>query len=328
MSTHPAGSRLGRFCFAVAAIAALFAAPVQAETYPSKPVRVIMSTAAGSAPDVIARIVTDRLSQIWGQQIVVINRPGAGGLLAAQAAVASDPDGYTLYLPSASSLVVLPEQQKLAFDMEKDFVPIGLVGYQPFVIAVSPSLGVNTLAELIALAKKKPGEIMYAGNFRGSLPNLTGELFRNRAGIDITFVPYAGVANAFQDILAGRVPVVVEGVSALSGAIQQGTIKALAVTSRERLPNMKDVPAVAETVPGYESTGWFVLMAPAKTPDAIVQKVNQDLRAVLDQAEVKQRYEPLATYTRPLSPAQTADYIKAERDLWRPLVKQVGAPAQ
>lgn len=325
MSMQRAWSRVMGLCLVVAVS---IAGSASADVYPSKPVRIIMSTAAGSAPDVIARILSDRLTQIWGQQIVIINRPGAGGLLAAQAAVAAEPDGYTLYLPSASSLVVLPEQQKLAFDMEKEFAPIGLIGYQPFVIAVSPSLGVNTLAELIALAKKKPGEIMYAGNFRGSLPNLTGELFRNRSGAEITFVPYAGVAQAFQDILAGRVPVVIEGVSALSGALQQGTIKALAVTSRERIPNMKDIPAVAETVPGYESTGWFVLMAPAKTPDDVIQKVNKDLRAVQEQPEVRQRLEALATYTRPYSPAETATYIKGERDLWRPLVKQVGAPAQ
>ena len=165
--------------------------PAQAQTWPSRPVKVIMATAAGSAPDVIARIVTDRLSQLWGQQILILNRPGAGGLIAMQALVASERDGHTLYLPSSSSLVVLPEtNSKLPLDIERDLVPIGLVGEQPFMIVASNSLGVNTLPELIALAKRKPGELTYAANFRGSLPNMTGEWFRTRAGIEMTFVPY------------------------------------------------------------------------------------------------------------------------------------------
>ena len=313
---------------AVVAMAIVAGAPAQAETYPSKPVKIVMATAAGSAPDVIARIVTDRLAQVWGKQVLILNRPGAGGLLAAQAVVSAEPDGYTLYLPSASSLVVLPETQKLPFDLGKDVVPIGIIGTQPFVIAVVPALGVNTLAELIALAKKRPGEIMYAGNFRGSLPNLTGELFRSRAGIDLTFVPYAGSAQAFQDVLAGRVPVVVEGLAALVGAVQTGVLKALAVTSLQRLANMPDVPTVAETIPGFEANGWFTLMAPAGTPAAIVRQASDDLRAVLAKPEVRERFETLGTYARPASAADTAAFIRGEQELWRPFVRQVGAPAQ
>ncbi len=326
MRAHQPWFTIGSLWLAISAAAGL---PAQADTYPSKPVKVIMATAAGSAPDVIARIVTDRLIQSWGQQVLILNRPGAGGLLAAQAAVSSEPDGYTLYLPSASSLVVLPETQaKLPFDLQRDLVPIGLVGVQPFLIAVVPSLGVNTLQELITLAKKRPGEIMYAGNFRGSLPNLTGELFRSRAGIELTFVPYAGVAQAFQDVMGGRVPVVVEGLSALSGALQGGSIKALAVTSLKLLPNMPDVLSVAESIPGFEANGWFVLMAPTGTPDAIVRKVSQDLRTVLEQTEVQQRFETLATYARPMSPEETAKFIRSEQELWRPVVRQVGVLPQ
>ena len=171
--------------------------PVEAQTWPTRPVKVIMATAPGSAPDVIARIVTDRLSQIWGQQVLIINRPGAGGLIALQALATAERDGHTLYLPSSSSLVVLPEtNSKLPLDLERDLVPVGLVGEQPFLIIAGNSLGVSTLAEFIALAKSKPTEMTYAANFRGSLPNMTGEWFRNRAGIDMTFVPYPGARKA------------------------------------------------------------------------------------------------------------------------------------
>jgi len=307
---------------AAAAIASL---PAQAQTWPSRPVKVIMATAAGSAPDVIARIVTDRLSQLWGQQILILNRPGAGGLIAMQALAASERDGHTLYLPSSSSLVVLPEtNSKLPLDIERDLVPIGLVGEQPFMIVASNSLGVNTLPELIALAKRKPGELTYAANFRGSLPNMTGEWFRTRAGIEMTFVPYPGAPQGLQDVLGGRISAMVEGLAAFIGPMAANTIKPLAVTAPKRLPNYPDLPAVAETIPGFDSRGWFVFLTLAGTPNDVVQKINADLRKVLDQPEVRQRFETLATYIRHLTPSETGKFIRDEQAAWRPVVKQVG----
>ena len=187
---------------AILVVTALGGVPAQAQSWPSKPVKIIMATAAGSAPDVIARIVTDRLSQTWGQQVLIINRPGAGGLIALQALAAAERDGHTLYLPSSSSLVVLPvTNANLPLSIERDLVPIALVGEQPFMIVANNTLGVSTLAEFIALAKSKPKELTYAANFRGSLPNMTGEWFRDRAGIDLTFVPYPGAPQGLQDVL-------------------------------------------------------------------------------------------------------------------------------
>jgi len=299
--------------------------PAQAQTWPSRPVKVIMATAAGSAPDVIARIVTDRLSQLWGQQILILNRPGAGGLIAMQALAASERDGHTLYLPSSSSLVVLPEtNSKLPLDIERDLVPIGLVGEQPFMIVASNSLGVNTLPELIALAKRKPGELTYAANFRGSLPNMTGEWFRTRAGIEMTFVPYPGAPQGLQDVLGGRISAMVEGLAAFVGPMASNAIKPLAVTAPKRLPNYPDLPAVAETIPGFDTRGWFVFLTLSGAPDDVVQKINADLRKVLDQPEVRQRFETLATYIRHLSPTETGKFIRDEQAAWRPVVKQVG----
>ena len=316
---------LARLAAAVAGLVVLGLAGAQAQSWPTRPVKVIMASAPGSAPDVIARIVTDRLAQIWGQQVLIINRAGAGGLIALQALAAAERDNHTLYLPSSSSLVVLPETNKnLPLDLQKDIVPISLVGEQPFVIVANNQLGVSTLPELIALAKKKPGELTYAANFRGSLPNMTGEMFRTKAGIDMTFVPYPGAPQGLQDVLGGRVSVMVEGLAAFTGALASNSVKPLAVSSPKRLPNMPELPTVAETLPGFNSSGWFVLLAPTGLPDSVVAKINADMRTVLENPEVQSRFEKTATYIRHLSPAETGKFIRDEQDAWRPIVRQVG----
>jgi len=305
----------------------LSGATAHAQSWPNRPVKVIMATAAGSAPDVIARIVTDRLGQLWGQQVLILNRPGAGGLIAMQALAAGERDGHTLYWPSSSSLVVLPETNpKLPIDIAKDLIPIGLVGEQPFLIVANNEIGVSTLPELIALAKKKPGELTYAANFRGSLPNMTGEMFKGAANIDVTFVPYPGAPQGLQDVLGGRVSMMVEGIAAFIGPMASNSVKPLAVTSPARLPNYPNLPTVAETLPGFQSRGWFAVIAPAPMPDDVVRKINGDLRTVLDQSEVRARFETGATYVRHLSPAETGQYIRAEMDAWRPIAKQFTPP--
>jgi tripartite-type tricarboxylate transporter receptor subunit TctC len=296
-----------------------------AETYPSRYVSIVIQTAAGSGPDVIARIVADRLSHSWGQQVIIMNRNGAAGLVAAQAAAAAQPDGYTLYMPTSTALVILPEtQSKLPVDFERDFVPIGLISQSPMIVAVSAALGVDTLEQFIALAKKRPGEILYAANNRGSFPHLTGEYFRSRAGIQLTFVPYPGAAAGLKDVMGGSVSMIIEGPSALSGALQAGSIKALAVTSTTRLPNFPDLPTVAETIPDFSVVGWFALMAQTGTPDSIVSKVSQDLQTVLKQPAIKERFETLGVYPRPTAPAEAAAFIRSERQLWKPVIKDVG----
>jgi tripartite-type tricarboxylate transporter receptor subunit TctC len=297
--------------------------------YPSRYVSIIIQTATGSGPDVIARLVAERLTHGWGQQVAIINRNGAAGLVAAQAAAAAQPDGYTLYMPTSTALVILPETQpKMPVNFERDFVPIGLVSQSPMIIAVSPTLGVNTLEQFIALAKKRPGEILYAANNRGSFPHLAGEFFRKRAGIELTFVPYPGAAAGLRDVMGGRVAMIVEGPSALFGALQAGSIKALAVTSTTRLPNFPDLPTVAETIPGFNVVAWFALMARAGTPDTIVRKVSQDLQAVLKQPAIKEKFETLGVYPQPTSSAEAAEFIRTERQLWKPVIRNVGLAPQ
>jgi tripartite-type tricarboxylate transporter receptor subunit TctC len=320
---------LSALCSAAILSAAAAGAFADVAPYPSRYVSIIIQTAPGSGPDVVARTVADRLTQRWGQQVTIINRNGAAGLIAAQAAAAAQPDGYTLYLPTSTALVILPETQpKLPVDFQRDFVPIGLISQSPMIIAIAPGLGVNTLEQLIALAKRRPGDVLYAANNRGSFPHLAGEFFRHRAGLDLTFIPYPGAAAGLQDVMGGRVSMIVEGPSALASAMQAGSIKALAVTSITRLPNFPDLPTVAEIIPGFQVVAWFALMARAGTPEPIVRKISQDLQAILKEPGVKERFETLGVYPMPASPAETTEFIRNEQQLWKPVIKEVGLALQ
>lgn len=300
----------------------LAAATALAQDYPSRPVSVILPSAAGGGPDVITRLVTDRLSQAWAQPVVILNRPGAGGLLGAQAAAAAKPDGYTLYLGIASSFTVLPHlQEKMPLDMRRDFAPVGLIGEQPFVIGVAASLGVGTLGELIALAKKRPGEITF-GAPRSTMPHIAMTLLSSQAGVEFLHIPFQGARQAATEVQAGRVALVVDAMSALAGAFERG-VKPLAVASMSRLPDHPELPTVAETVPGYQARGWFALMAPAGTSPEIVSKINRALRMVLGAADIQQQFQALGTYARPMSPAEVAEFIRVEQELWEPVVKRI-----
>lgn len=317
----------GRALIAFALCIALWSAhPAAAQTsgYPAKPVTIITPAAAGNSPDVAARIIADRLTQIWKQQVLILNRPGAGGLIAAQAASTAERDGYTLYMTQASTYTVLPVmQEKLPFDLDRDFVPIGLVGEQPIAVAVTPTLPVNSLPELLELARKTPGGLLFGATNRGGQSHLTGELLRIKADVPLTFVHASGAAASINDVSTGRLPIMFEGIAGLAGALQGKLIKPLAIASGKRLPNMPDLPTIAEFVPGFESKGWLALMAPAGTPDVIVRKINADLLVALDHPEVKQKFETLGTYIRPLSPEDTGAFIKSEQALWWPVVRAV-----
>lgn len=306
-------------------LAATLAAHGQATVnYPTKPVSIIIPAAAGNSPDVAARIVADGLTQLWKQQVLIINRPGAGGLIAAQAASTAERDGYTLYMTQASTYTVLPiTQDKLPFDLDRDFAPISLIGEQPIAVAVTPSLGVNTLPELVEFIRKTPGGVLFAASNRGGQSHLTGELFKQRTGLDLTFVHAAGTASSINDVSTGRIPIMFEGIAGISGAIQGGSLKALGIAAPKRLDNLPNLPTVSETIPGFELKGWLALMAPTGTPDAIVQKINADLRIVLAQAELKRKFEGIGTYPHAMSPDETRAFIKAEQALWWPVVRKI-----
>ncbi len=320
--------RRWRFTFAILAVCACGTGQSVAHDYPARPVTIIVPAGAGASPDVITRIVAERLSQVWGQQAVISNRPGGGGMIATQAMAGVERDGYTLFMPVASTLTVMPElQPKLPIDLDRDLVPIGLLGVQPMMIAVNRALGINSLSELVARGKSRPTDLL-VGAGRGTIPHMAWEMFRIRAEIDATFVPYPSIARAVQDAIGGTVNLIVDSPAGLAPALQSGTLKPLAVAASARLPNYPDVPTVAEAMPSlgaFEAGGWFALMAPAGTPEPVLSKLRADLRAVLGQGELKQRYEALGTYVRLLSPTETAVFIRTERDRWRPIVRQVGA---
>ncbi len=309
-----------------AAALAAMGGGANAQSFPTGPVRIIVGTGPGSSPDVICRVIADHLSRIWGQQAVVLNQPGGAGAVAIRAAGNSPPDGHTLYLALASNFIALQDlQTAMPFDVAKDFVPIGYVGEHPMVIAASPSLGVNTLPELIAMLKQRPGEFNAAAGNRGSILHLAAEWLRHATGTQMTLVHYPGAPQALTDILGGRVQLMVDAISGLAGTIRSGSIKALAVASQQRLYNFPDLPTVAETIPGYLAMGWFALLAPPRTPEPIARKISDDLRAVLVQPELKKRFEDLGTYLRPMTPAELAAFIKEQQEMFKPVIAAVRA---
>jgi tripartite-type tricarboxylate transporter receptor subunit TctC len=299
--------------------------PARSQDYPTKPVTFITPAAAGNSPDVVTRIVADRLTQIWKQQIIVLNRPGAGGLIAAQAAAGVEKDGYTLYMSQASTFTVLPIEQegKLTLNLQTAFVPIGLVGEQPIAIAVNKDVPANSIAELITLANNTPDGMLFGATNRGGQSHLTGELFRERAKANISFVHAVGASVSLNDVIAGRIPIMFEGLAGLEPGIKGGGIRLLAVATRKRLPNLPDLPTIDETVRGVVSSGWLVLMAPAGTPAPIIQKVSADLRKVTAIPDVVERFQTLGTYTRDLTPSQTEQFIRSEEQLWWPIVRRI-----
>jgi len=330
MSTRTRGFRI----LSAASLALLCGLPAQAQNYPTRPVTFITPAAAGNSPDVATRIVADRLTQIWKQQIVVLNRPGAGGLIAAQAAAGVEKDGYTLYMTQASTYTVLPIDQegKMPVNLQTAFVPIGMVGEQPIAVAVNKDVPVSNVAELVTLANKTSGGMLFGATNRGGQAHLTGELFRDRSKANISFVHAAAGTVTMNDVIAGRIPIMFEGLAGLAPGLQGGGMKALGVASQKRLPTLPDLPAINETIPDVVSSGWIVLMAPAGTPEPIIQKINADLRKVVAMPDVIERFQTLGTYTRDLTPAQTNDFMRSEERLWWPIVRQVNqqpaAPAR
>ena len=316
---------------AAALVFAAGAAHAQTETYPARPVKLISDSAPGSHIDVTLRLFADRISKVWGQQLVVLNHPGAGGAISARVAAEAAPDGYTLYMPATSVFLAVPgKAANLPLQLPRDFTPVGFFSENPMFIVASPKLGVSTLAELIALAKQRPGQISYAVTGVGRLTHLTGELLQIRAGIELQIVPYTGgSAQALNDVIGGRVPLVIEGYAgALGGAIQSGTLKALALAAAERLPEFPDVPTVAETIPGFTAFGWQVLVAPLGTPDAIVNKASETLRKVVSDPELQQILAKRSSFTRAMSPAETLAFVHAEQQKWKPALDRIAVTAR
>ena len=323
----------GRNQFAMTALCLALAASAgsaHAQEYPTKPVTIISDSAAGSTPDVDTRFFAEGLSRAWKQQVITLNRPGAGGSIAARAASEALPDGYTLYMPSLAQFVALPGgAPNLPLQVPRDFVVLGFTAENPMFFAVNPSLGVNTLPELIALAKEKPGSISYATTGVGRLTHLTGELFQMRAGIKLLLVPYTGgPSRAVSDVGTGRVDFIIEGYSGVAAAVKSGLAKLIAVASAKRLPEFPDLPTVAETIPGFAATGWQVIVAPNGTPEPILRKVSADTAVVAEDAGVRQSLSKLGAYSRAMTAAEALAFVQQQQGTWRPVVEKIAAQSK
>jgi tripartite-type tricarboxylate transporter receptor subunit TctC len=312
-------------CLLLSAIVLAAGVRAQPANYPDRPVRIISDAASGGAIDTNLRIIAEGLSKTWGQQVVIDNRPGAGGAISATAAAEAPPDGYTIYAPALSLfLTISGKAPNLPLKLPRDFTAIGITATQPQSIGINPKLGINSLPELIARAKEKPGSISYAVTGVGRLTHLTGELLQIRAGIKLQMVPYTGgSAQSLADVTTGRVSLVIEGYAGLAGAYESGQLKALAIASEMRLPQLPDLPTVAETLPGFVAFGWQCLVAPVGTPDAIVRKISDDLRAVLMKPEIKDKLAARGAYVHPSTPAEALAFVDSQQEVWRPALERV-----
>lgn len=314
------------FCVLSLIGCALAAGHAQAQSYPSKPVRIVVGFVPGGGSDFIARLVSTRLSDVFGRPVIVENRPGAGAAIATEHVARSPSDGYTLLLASAGPFGIIPAMSpKTRYDPLKDFDPITLVVMMPFVTTVHPSLPVKNMKELIALARARPGELNFGSPGHGTTNHLSGEMLRLMAKIDIVHVPYKGVAAAVQDVMAGHIQILSGDLTTLLPHVKTGRLRALAVTSARRSSLVPELPTIAESgVPGYDTSGWFGIVAPSGTPQAIVERLNAEIVKAITTQESRARLGTLGGDVIANSPAEFAAHIRADHAKWAKLIAAAG----
>jgi len=326
------GSSRRQFLQLTTSAAALSALPqaARAQTYPSRPILLAVPFSAGGGSDIVARTVAERMSKTLGQQIVVENRPGGAGTTAMRQVARSAPDGYTLGLGNPGTLAVAPSiYPDLGYDPREDFAPIGFIGATPFALVAHPSVPANSIQELIALAKRQPGKLNFGSAGSGSGTHLSGELFASMAGIKLAHIPYKGVGSAINDLLGGHVMMIVSGLPPIIGHVNEGRLRALAVTTSTRSSIFPNVPTIAESgVPGYESEQGFGLLSAKKTPRAIVDKLNAALREALASEDVLKKMATDGTVALPGSPEDYAARIDRDETKWSRLIKQSGVKVE
>jgi tripartite-type tricarboxylate transporter receptor subunit TctC len=313
----------------LAALSFAFASSAFAQAYPTKPVKIIVAFTAGSATDILARVVADNLSKSLGQPFIVENKPGAGGSVGTAQAKDAPPDGYTLVAAGSGPFGINPAIfPNLPYDPIKDFEPIGNIVLTPQVIVVSAQAPYKSVKELVAAAKAKPGEIAYASLGNGSTSHLTMEAFQSAAGIKLNHIPFKGSSDAQTQIIGGQVPLMSDTVPGVLAQVKAGKLRAIGVAIPKRSPYLPDVPTLAEQgYPGFESVGWIGLAAPAKTPSAILDKLNAEIRKMLQDPAVKAKFEQLAFTPVGDSRQEFAAWIKAEIAKWQKVAKDSGAKA-
>jgi len=314
---------------AVIAAGAALSLPLSARAqaaYPDHPVRLVVPFPPGQAADTFGRLMADRLSPLWKQQIVVENKGGGAGIPALEGVKNAPADGYTLLVGTSGTLGVNPGLYagKLPYDSVNDFAPCSNIFLVPLVITAHPSLPANSLAELIALAKKEPGQLGYGSPGVGSSQHLSMELFKYKAQVDIRNIPYKGSGPAVSDLLGGHIKLMMDSATSALPHVRDGRIKAIAVTTAKRIPQMRDVPTIGETIPGFDAAGWSGIVAPARTPRAIVEKISADIRAQIALPEVSQRIIELGGIPDANTPDEYHAFIKAEVAKWAEVVRVSG----
>jgi tripartite-type tricarboxylate transporter receptor subunit TctC len=307
------------------AAALLAIAGAQAQPYPHKPIRMIVASPPGGAPDILGRAVAQKMGEILGQQVVVDNRAGASGVIGAELAARSAPDGYTLFLGTTTLYAVLPLVKKnLPYDIRRDFVSVTQIAGAANVLVVNPSVAARSVAELLRLAKTKPGALNYASAGRGTPAHLAGEMINVLGGVTMTHVPYKGAGPALVDVIAGQVQLIITSPIAAGPHIASGKVRALATTGAARNPALPDLPTVAETLPGYEITQWWGLSLPAKTPRSLVERIHADTVKAIHAAEVRERI--LRTGAVPVGGSAKAfdDFIAAEQQRLGRVIREAG----
>jgi tripartite-type tricarboxylate transporter receptor subunit TctC len=312
-----------RFLHLAASVAALpaFARRAEAESYPSRPLKLIVGLPAGGAPDIYARLLADWLSERLGQPVVVENRPGASGNIATETVIRSAPDGYTLLMVIAPNVINATLYPNLKFNFIRDTAPVASIGGSPFVMVVNPSVPATTVPDFIAYAKANPGKINVGATDLGSITRMAAELFKMMAGVDLVIVPHIGETAALSDLLSNQVQVMFDPIPSALGYVHSGQLRALAVTAAQPIDSFPGLPPLAQFLPGYEASGITGIVVPRGTPDAIIATLNSAINAALADPKIKRRFADLGSATRVSSPAQFGEIIAAETAKWAKVIR-------
>jgi tripartite-type tricarboxylate transporter receptor subunit TctC len=308
-------------------VLAAFCGAAAAQNYPAKTVRMVVGYPPGGPTDVLARIVSQKLTQTWGQQVIVDNRPGASGMIGAEFTARAAPDGYTLLMVPVTYAVTPSLFAKMTYDVEKDLSPVAQVAAAPFILVVHPTLPVKTVKDLIALDRRSPGQINFASASTGGMPHLAGELFNSMTGTKLVHIPYKGAAPATTDLLSGQVTLMFNNMLSAMPQVKAGRLRAVAVTSSKRSAAAPELPTIAETVPGYEASGWYGAFAPAATSKELIGRLNAEMNRIMKMPDVTQRLAGDGVEAVGTTPEQFGAYLKQEVAKWGKVVKASGAKA-